>query len=33
MLSKGAEKAKNKYKKLGALISWLVVEPWKPKMW
>jgi len=33
MLSKEAIKAQNKYKKLGAIISWLVVEPWKPKMW
>ena len=31
MLSKEAVKAKNKYKKLGAMISWLVVEPWNPK--
>ena len=33
MLSKEAVKAKNKYKKLGAMISWLVTEPWNPKMW
>ena len=33
MLSKEAIKAKNKYKKLGSIISWLVVEPWKPVMW
>jgi len=32
-LSKEAVKAKNKYKKLGAMISWLVTEPWNPKMW
>ncbi len=33
MLSKEAIKAQNKYKKLGSMISWLVVEPWKPVMW
>ena len=33
MLSKEAVKAKNKYKKLGAMISWMVTEPWNPKMW
>ena len=33
MLSKEAIKAKNKYSKLGAVISWLVVNPRKIKKW
>ena len=33
MLSKEAIKAKKKYSRLGSVISWLVVDPKKIKMW